>query len=198
MAEHGSTLWRLVEGQDIRAVEGLVIAQEPARGWKIAERKGNSVFRLQHGDIIVGLVRPERRNVGLLISNGDDIVGSPDGIAVIRLRPGVAQKYSHEWLFAKLRSEEVRLQFWTDSGGTSYGKLSDEHILNVLLSTTDSAKQTDAAKVKTWFGHHNAAIRTWATVGTAADRKPILNSPIFGLEWPSDGREESDDTEDEE
>ena len=30
------------------------------------------------------LVRPERRNVGLLVGAGDDAVGAPDGIAIVR------------------------------------------------------------------------------------------------------------------
>ena len=179
-----SALWRLVEGQDIRAVEGVVLAQEPSRGWRIAERKGGSVYRLTHGDIIIGLVRPERRNVGMLLSSGDDMVGSPDGIAVVRMLPNA--KYSREWLFAKLRSEEARLQFWTESGGTSYGKLTDDHILNVLISTDDTQAANDAVLIQGWFGHANLAVKTWTQIGTPADRKPILNSPIFGLEWPTE------------
>lgn len=35
----------------------------------------------------MGLVRPERRNIGLLLVDGTDIVGAPDGIAVVRVKP---------------------------------------------------------------------------------------------------------------
>lgn len=192
-----SQSWRLVEGQDIRAIEGIVLAQEPMRGWRIAKRKGGSVYSLKHGDIVIGLVRPERRNVGLLLSKSMDLVGSPDGIAVVRLKPEYEKKYSGEWLLAKLRSEEVRLQFWTESGGTSYGKLTDEHILNVKLSKSNPEGMTDA-KVASWAKHQTAALELWSEIGSAADRKPILNSPIFGLEWPSEEQaDESDESDDE-
>ncbi|MEI9479303.1 MAG: N-6 DNA methylase, partial [Deltaproteobacteria bacterium] len=59
--------WRLVEGQGIRAVEGIVIPGHPSRAWQIAERKARFLYPLEGNDIVVGLVRPERRNIGILI-----------------------------------------------------------------------------------------------------------------------------------
>jgi type I restriction enzyme M protein len=41
---------------------------------------------LQNDAIVVGLVRPERRNIGLLLDDSIDIVGAPDGIAVVRVK----------------------------------------------------------------------------------------------------------------
>jgi hypothetical protein len=124
-----SLLWAVY----IRAIEGTVIPQEPDRCWRIAERKSKNVYTLKHRDIVVGLVRPERRNIGILLSKRKDIVGSPDGIAVVRVKGEKISDYPTEWLFATLRSEACRLQFWTESGGTSYGKLTHDQIRDVLL-----------------------------------------------------------------
>ncbi len=41
---------------------------------------------------------------GMLLDSGTDVVGSPDGIAVVRVKAKVPSKYPKEWLFAKLRS----------------------------------------------------------------------------------------------
>ena len=65
---------RIVEGQDIRAIEGLVVPHFEDRCWAIAERKQPRVYVLRDRDIVVGLVRPERRNVGILLDQGEDVV----------------------------------------------------------------------------------------------------------------------------
>lgn len=179
--------WRLVEGIDIRAVEGVVVPQLPARAWMIVERKQRNVFRLQGNDIIVGLVRPERRNIGLLIDDGDDLVGSPDGVAVVRIKPEAANQLTTEWLFASLRSEKSRLQLWTESGGTSYGKLTRQHILNVVLPEPSKQDvQAVSGVVNQWAKHMRSGFEAWQALGTPEDRRPIINSPIFGLEADED------------
>jgi type I restriction enzyme M protein len=71
---------------DIRATDGVVIPQFPCRAWEIIERKGSRMFSLRNQDIIIGLVRPERRNIGILFDEGDDVLGSPDGIGVVRVK----------------------------------------------------------------------------------------------------------------
>ena len=73
---------RVVEGQDIRAIEGLVVPHYSERCWEITDRKQRKMYQLRDRDIIVGLVRPERRNIGILLDHGNDVVGSPDGLAV--------------------------------------------------------------------------------------------------------------------
>lgn len=174
--------WRLVEGLDIRAVEGFVVPGHPARAWQIAERKTKSVYRVRYADIIIGLVRPERRNIGMMLANGDDIIGSPDGIAVVRIKPEKAEEYPQDWLFAALRSEACRLQFWTESGGTSYGKLTDDMILNVLVpSETRQARLAVAKKVRGWSQLHRDTSAQWGDIGLPEDRYPVVNSPSFGL-----------------
>ncbi|MDB5178878.1 MAG: hypothetical protein JWN01_821 [Patescibacteria group bacterium] len=177
-----SKMWRLVEGLDIRAVEGVVVPQPLTKAWRIAERKSNKVYPLAKNDIIVGLVRPERRNIGFVINHDKDLVGSPDGVAVVRLRPEYENEYSQAWLFAILRSEQSRLQLWTESGGTSYGKLSAEHIENVLIkkpSKTELATVTN--QIMSWSSNLEAGFREWATIGSDEDRAPIVNSAITGL-----------------
>ena len=186
-------LRRVVEGQDIRAIEGIVVPQFPERCWSIAERKQRRVYELLPGDVIVGLVRPERRNVGLLLDEGDDIVGSPDGLAVVRPKPGRASKFPAEWLFASLRSEPCRLQLWTEAGGTSYGKLTVEQIEEVLLDPLDdSSRQAVVRHVKEWIVSVREMSQSWSRIGVEADRRPILNSPLTGL---FDGDEGAGDDE---
>ena len=183
--------WRLVEGQDIRANEGVVIPQFPARHWQVSAKKGAMLYRLRKYDIIIGLVRPERRNIGVLLHEGDDIVGSPDGIAVVRVKPEYADKLPQNWLFAELRSERSRLQFWTESGGTSYGKLSQSHIENVVIAKPSEGVVKQVTKSATeWMDNFASAIKMWMQVGTADDRRPIMNSANIGLEAQEVGIED--------
>jgi type I restriction enzyme M protein len=178
----GSKLWRPVAGLDIRAVEGIVTPSHPTRGWQIEQQKDKRVYRLAKNDIIVGLVRPERRNVGLLLADGDDIVGMPDGIAVVRVKPEFQKHYPQHWLLAALRSEPSRLQLWTESGGTSYGKLTLEHIEDVILSVPDDCSILETAeRVANWAESIGTSAAYWQQIGSDDDRKPIINSPGFGL-----------------
>ena len=43
------------------------------------------------------------------------------------------ESYPIEWIFHVLRTEETRIQFWTESGGTSYGKLTVDHDAGTVL-----------------------------------------------------------------
>ena len=182
-----SEMWRLVEGIDIRAFEGIVVPQFPSRAWEIIERKGPSMFKLQNQDIIIGLVRPERRNIGVLLDSGDDVLGAPDGIGVVRVRSEVADNFPQAWLFSLLRSEKCRLQFWTESGGTSYGKLNRNHILKTILPIPTKEEVTEiASKVTQWFNSFSNAVKIWNEIGPEEDRRPIINSPIHGLEATDD------------
>lgn len=176
-----SSLRRPVEGQNIRAVEGIVSPQDPERCWSIAHRKSKRVYELRKGDVIVGLVRPERRNVGVLLDVGDDIVGVTDALAVVRLRETADNSYSQEWLFAALRAESTRIQFWTEAGGTSYGKLTLNQIEDVILSDDPTERMTLAVSTRKWMNAVESMYEYWATVGTLADRQAILNSPLTGL-----------------
>lgn len=183
---------QLVEGQSIRAVEGTVIPHSPERAWAIAQRKTGLVYRLQDNDIVVGLVRPERRNVGLLLltDRGREsvpVVGSPDGVAIVRVRPDAADAYPQGWLFAMLRSERSRLQLWTESGGTSYGKLTTDQIRDLVLprQRKDRRVRTNDAVTK-WAESMRTGLEAWQSIGSEEDRAPILNSAIYGLEADSE------------
>lgn len=183
LSKHTDKDYRLVEGSDIRAIEGIVSPQFPKKGWEIIERKSKKAFELKKHDIVIGLVRPERRNIGINLSNESNIIATPDGIAIIRIKDEFKSIYPLGWLFYKLRSEECRLQFWTESGGTSYGKLTNDHILNVYLSVSSKKKINDTAKkVELWMSSYETILSTWNKIGTVDDRTPIINSPIFGLE----------------
>ncbi len=183
ISEDPSANLRLVEGIDIRAVEGLVTPQFPQRAWEIVERKQKNVYQLKNRDIVVGLVRPERRNIGLLLDPGSDIVGSPDGVAVVRIREEYTEELGQLWLFQALRKEQVRLQLWTESGGTSYGKLTHDNIGYVLLSKPGAEElKLEKASAEAWAQSVSNLYTAWSSVGTDRDRFPIINSPIFGLE----------------
>ncbi len=180
-------LCRLIEGQDIRAVEGIVVPQAPERTWHVAARKSKDAFALQRWDIVIGLVRPERRNIGLLLHDGDDIVATPDGVAVVRLRPEAVKKYPVGWLLAALRSEASRLQLWTESGGTSYGKLTRDQIRNLILAEPSPADIKATNKVVTaWAESLSSALTLWEQVGTPEDRRVIINSAVHGLDEEED------------
>jgi len=180
---HAVSAWRLIEGSSIRAVEGTVVPSASQRAWEIVEAKQKNVFRATDNDIVVGLVRPERRNVGLLIDSEKDLVGAPDGVALVRVKPSNKHGITQEYLFHILRSETARVQLWTESGGTSYGKLTDDHIKDVAfpLPAAIDIKSVTAA-VASWASSIRDASKMWLTIGSVNDRVPIINSPIFGLE----------------
>lgn len=181
LSEEPSNLWRMVRGLDIRAVEGIVAPEAPGRAWELAERERN-VYILRREDIVVGLVRPERRNIGMLLDQGSDVIGSPDGIAVVRVKEEKKADFPQEWLFAAIRSEPCRIQLWTESGGTSYGKLNAEHLRNLQLPAPPLTSRLETAKrVKLWAKALITSADTWLTIGTEADRRPIINSAAVGL-----------------
>ncbi|ELB2078689.1 N-6 DNA methylase [Vibrio parahaemolyticus] len=183
LSEYSEDEFKLVEGIDIRAVEGTVLPQFPMKGWEIIQKKSSQVYKIGKHDIVIGLVRPERRNVGMNFSPDDNIVGSPDGIAVVRVKNEFKELYPIEWIFQKLRSENIRIQFWTESGGTSYGKLTLDHIRNVLLKKdSDDVVKTIKSSVSNWMSAQDKIISAWENIGSIEDRTPIINSPIFGLE----------------
>ncbi len=85
-------------------------------------------------------------------------------------------------MFTALRSEACRLQLWTESGGTSYGKLTDDDINELLVPVQSRERRKDiAAKVKEWFQTVQSAADRWNGIGSPADRFPVVNSPSFGL-----------------
>jgi type I restriction enzyme M protein len=181
-----ATHYRLIEGQNIRAEEGTVLPQFPARAWQIAERKSRHVYRPAPHDIIVGLVRPERRNVGmyLIVDDGleGETVAAPDGVAIVRIKDVWREQFPQGWLFTALRSEHCRIQLWTESGGTSYGKLTHDHILNILVRVPPEAERAETASaVEQWAESIETGLNTWQKIGTPEDRRPILNSAIHGL-----------------
>ena len=180
-----AALRRPVEGQSIRAVEGIVTPGFPERCWSIAQRKSPMVYELRHGDIIVGLVRPERRNVGVLLDRGDDMIATPDGVAVVRVREQFKDQYPQEWLFTVMRSEEVRIQSWIASGGTSYGKLDDTDIRNLLLPSDPAFVLSSSVAARKWMDAVEVMYEAWTNVGDDPDRRPILNSPLIGLIDPA-------------
>ena len=110
------------------------------------------------------------------------MVGSPDGLAVVRVREDMEEEYPTGWLFAMLRSEPVRLQFWTESGGTSYGKLDLRQIGRVRIPIGMlGARRKVADRVELWIESAMSYANAWAGVGSSEDRRPILNSPMIGL-----------------
>jgi type I restriction enzyme M protein len=107
---------------------------------------------------------------------------------VVRVKPEYQEQYPQEWLFAALRSEACRLQFWTESGGTSYGKLTFDNVRDVMVPTPGAGQRKSIAQaVKEWFQTVESAARVWSNIGSPEDRFPVVNSPSFGLvEQPSD------------
>ena len=170
----------LVEGQDIRALEGTVILKASEKRWQVEVRKTDKGYHLQHKDIIIGLVRPERRNIGLYLDSKSNVFGSPDGIAVVRQTDS---RYPIEWIFQVLRTEQTRIQFWTESGGTSYGKLTTEQIKNVFVPLpSESEIKAITQKVQKWATAQQSVQNTFNEIWDEEDKRAILNSPIIGLE----------------
>lgn len=170
----------LVEGQDIRALEGSVVLKTSEKRWQIEVRKTSKGYHMQNKDIVIGLVRPERRNIGLYLDDKRNVFGSPDGVAIVRQKD---PKYPIEWIFHALRTEQIRIQFWTESGGTSYGKLTLDQIRNVLIPLpSDNEIQAITKSVKAWTAAQQQVQKTFDEIWEADDKRAILNSPIIGLE----------------
>lgn len=180
-------LLHLIEGQDIRAVEGVLVLKDAEKRWKVEQRKSNKVYPVMQSDIIVGLVRPERRNIGLFTHNEcGHVFASPDGVAVVRSRPESEEQYPIEWIFQALRTEQCRIQFWTESGGTSYGKLTLDQIRNVLIPLPKQDRITEIANnVRAWSETVAQATVKFHEIWDSSDKVAILNSPLIGLEADS-------------
>jgi type I restriction enzyme M protein len=184
----------LVEGQDIRALEGSVVLRSSEKRWQVEVRKTKKGYHLRNKDIVIGLVRPERRNIGLFLDDRNNVFGSSDGVAIIRQRN---ECYPIEWIFHALRIEESRIQFWTESGGTSYGKLSIDQIKNVFIAIPSEDEIAQIVKnVRLWALAQQQVIKTFDEIWDIDDKRAILNSPIIGLE-SSDILTESNEIEDE-
>ena len=96
------------------------------------------------------------------------------------MKSGLSKPYSQEWLYSVLRSETSRLQFWTESGGTSYGKLNDDNIRNVILPDPleeELSKRT--LEISDWISKSEMALLAWQELWDTKDIFPIVNSPIF-------------------
>lgn len=191
-----SELLHLVEGQDIRAVEGVVVLKDREKRWQIEVRKTNKGFAMASKDIVIGLVRPERRNIGYYIHTNTNVYASTDGVAIVRERPETSKQYPIEWIFQALRTEACRIQFWTESGGTSYGKLTPEQIKKVLIPVPDPDEiSTIKRSVQNWAKSISEASAKFEGIWSVNDKVAIVNSPIIGLEAEqiSDGGEDEDE-----
>lgn len=178
-----SDLIHLIEGQDIRAVEGVVVLKGKEKRWEVEVRKTDKGYEVNQKDIIIGLVRPERRNIGLYMHDAKNVYASPDGVAVIRERENLRDNFPIAWIFQALRTEPCRIQFWTESGGTSYGKLTLDQIKNVLIPVDSFDNIQDIKKdVEDWAKSINDANKLFNNIWSAHDKVAILNSPITGLE----------------
>lgn len=186
----------LVEGQDIRALEGSVVLKSSEKRWQVEVRKTSRGYHLQSKDIVIGLVRPERRNIGLYLDDKDNVFGSPDGVAIVRQK---YKKFPIEWIFYALRTEQSRIQFWTESGGTSYGKLTIDQVKNVLLVTPSEEEIMEIAQnTQNWAKAQQLVSKAFEEIWEENDKRAILNSPIIGLEGTiiySGANDEEDDTE---
>lgn len=170
----------LVEGQDIRALEGNVVLKSGEKRWQVEVRKTTKGYSLHNKDIVIGLVRPERRNIGLYLDNRDNVFGSPDGVAIIREK---CKEFPIEWIFYSLRTEQSRLQLWTESGGTSYGKLTIEQIKNLLIMIPpDKEIQRIVKNIVQWEEAQEKVLKAFDCIWEEDDKRAILNSPIIGLE----------------
>jgi len=180
--EEGEYMY-LIEGQDIRAVEGTIVLKEKEKRWQVEVRKCSKGYAVNTHDIVIGLVRPERRNIGFYIQEGKDVFASPDGVAIVRQKKGQAHQFPIEWIFQVLRTEQCRIQFWTESGGTSYGKLTIEQIKNVLIPIPDKKDiENIRQSVSEWADSIKSASRKFHSIWNTSDKVTILNSPIIGLE----------------
>lgn len=178
-----SDLIHLIEGQDIRAGEGIVVLKGAEKRWQIEVRKASKGYAVKPRDIIVGLVRPERRNIGFYTHTTANVFASVDGVAVVRERADKKDCFPIEWIFQALRTERRRLQFWTESGGTSYGKLNLDQIKNVLIPIPDQSEIDKIANsVRTWSDSVAQASNRFHEIWDSHDKVVILNSPITGLE----------------
>jgi len=188
-------LIHLIEGQDIRAAEGVVVLKDAEKRWRVEHRKTSKAYAVQKRDVIIGLVRPERRNIGFFAhADLHNVYASPDGVAVVRERESAKEAYPIEWIFQALRTEQCRIQFWTESGGTSYGKLSLDQIKNVLVPIPSKSEIDEiATSVRQWSNYVAETSKRFHEIWDAHDKVVILNSPIIGLE--ADVMQSSDETE---
>jgi type I restriction enzyme S subunit len=134
--------------------------------WPTVVASGEAPSRAQrsvaHWDILVGTVRPERKNVGIVPPSSRGQLVATSGVAVLRAKSPVHAAF----LWSYLRSDAATEQLMRWNTGAAYPAIDDEVALRVLVphSRDDDVVRLGARWMRI------PALYAWATELVAAAR----------------------------
>ena len=171
---------RPVEGQNIRAVEGIVSPQFGERCW--SSPSARTTASTSYGTTTSSSVWCAR-NVAMSAcclngetTSSESVMHSPS-FEYGRTKPTSIRRNGYSERCAPKKQES--------SSGPSrrylYGKLGLDQIRNVLLPSSAASRLADAVATRKWMDAVESMHEFWIHVGDESDRRPILNSPLIGL-----------------
>lgn len=86
--------------------------------------------KVQQGDILVSTVRPNRKNVGFIIENANDVeMVATSGFSVLRFSSLKEAAFYHAWL----RTDDATSQLMRWNSGSAYPAIDDNVPLNIIV-----------------------------------------------------------------
>ena len=90
--------------------------------------------KVQQGDVLVSTVRPNRKNVGFIIKNANDVeMVATSGFSVLRFSSLKEAAFYHAWL----RTDDATSQLMRWNSGSAYPAIDDNVPLNIIVPEFD-------------------------------------------------------------
>ena len=90
--------------------------------------------KVQQGDVLVSTVRPNRKNVGFIIENANDVeMVATSGFSVLRFSSLKEAAFYHAWL----RTDDATSQLMRWNSGSAYPAIDDNIPLNIIVPEFD-------------------------------------------------------------
>lgn len=90
--------------------------------------------KVQQGDVLVSTVRPNRKNVGFIIENANDVeMVATSGFSVLRFSSLKEAAFYHAWL----RTDDATSQLMRWNSGSAYPAIDDNVPLNIIVPEFD-------------------------------------------------------------
>lgn len=90
--------------------------------------------KVQQGDVLVSTVRPNRKNVGFIIENSNDVeMVATSGFSVLRFSSLKEAAFYHAWL----RTDDATSQLMRWNSGSAYPAIDDNVPLNIIVPEFD-------------------------------------------------------------
>ncbi|MDH1451020.1 hypothetical protein [Aeromonas caviae] len=101
-----------------------------------SEAPSRATTAVKHGDVLVSTVRPNRKNVGFVIEDAQDIpMVATSGFSVIRFESLVDAAFYHAWL----RTDDATSQLMRWNSGSAYPAIDEDVPLQIFVPEFDAS-----------------------------------------------------------